>query len=388
MLLTRCLPVLVAALAILGHSSVQAQRPVTLAAPAEDDTFSLELAWEGGTFALSLEDNQTPFRQLTAQSLTRMHAGGNRFLRGSLDGVADSWARLSWIDGIWTGAIFDGQELLILDNAPPGDDGADAAPGTVLYRQSELDVGSIDFGHRCQVDDHGPALPLRSTAIPGMRPHGSRHLPNNLVGDTELFLPITLVSDTQFTARHGGNVLAVAAGRINTIDGVLSASVGVGLLLMHHEILTDNGNLTASNCFDLRQQFQDYFVDGSGSSIPFAGVAHLLTGRTFTGTVGCATSINFGPCSRPFSLAVVMDMPQAWQSIAVLAHELGHNLGAPHDAESGSACAHEPPGRIMAPDGGTSLTYSNCSIDLIQQRLSVVSCLVPSWIFRGGFEVP
>jgi len=300
--------------------------------------------------------------------------------------VTDSWARLSWVDGDWTGVIFDGRELLILDRAPSGQDGADGVPDTALYRLSELDFGSIDFGHPREVDGDAPGLPLRAAAMPETRSQGSDRLPIGLVSGSQLALPITLVSDTQFTARYGANVLAVAAGRINIIDGVLSASVGVGLHLMHHEILADNGSLTAGNCFDLRQQFQEFFVNGSGSTIPFAGVAHLITGRTLTGTVGCVTSTSFGPCARAFSLAVVMDMPQQWQSLAVLAHELGHNLGAPHDAQAGSACAHEPPGRIMAPDGGTSLTYSDCSIGLMQQRLQGVSCLVPQWIFRDGFE--
>ncbi len=380
MLFTRFLSVAIAALAILGNSSVQAQRPVAIAAPAQDDAFRLEFAWEDGSFALNLENNPEPFRQLDSQILTRMYAGGNRFLRGSLDGVTDSWARLSWVDGNWTGVIFDGQELLILDRAPSGQDRADGVPDAALYRLSELDFGSIDFGHPLEVHGDSPALPRRDAA--------SDRLPIDLVSGNLLALPITLVSDTQFTAKYGENVLAVAAGRINIIDGVLSASVGVGLLLMHHEILADNGSLTAGNCFDLRQQFQDFFVNGSGNTIPFAGVAHLITGRTLTGTVGCVTSTSFGPCARAFSLAVVMDMPQQWQSLAVLAHELGHNLGAPHDNQAGSACAHEPPGRIMAPDGGTSLTYSDCSIGLMQQRLQGASCLVPHWIFLDGFETP
>jgi len=75
MFLTRCLQLAIAAMAILGHSSVQAQRPVALAAPVDGDAFRLELAWEDGSFVLNLEDNPEPFRQLDGESLTRSTPG-------------------------------------------------------------------------------------------------------------------------------------------------------------------------------------------------------------------------------------------------------------------------------------------------------------------------
>lgn len=371
------LAVALAATCLVAQPGVLAHELVEMPAPAADETLVHEFMLDGRRLTLRLEDNRAPFSRLESTVRSSMLEGGNRFFRGAITGLDDSWARLSWVDDAWSGAFFDGEELFILDRAPPGRtrDATSGSPNVAVYRLSELEFRDIDFGHPLEVQGHEHERPMRVIPDPRRRSH-----------DGNSRLPVTIVSDTQFSANHGGDVLAVAAARINTIDGVLSAEVGTGLLLMHHEVLVDNGTLTADNCWDLREQFQDYFVDGNGSDIPFAGVAHLFTGRQLSGAVGCVTSTNFGPCTRPFSLAVVMDMPQEWQSIGVFAHELGHNLGAPHDAEPGSACEHEPPGRIMAPDGGTSLTYSDCSVGIMQQRLETSTCLVQPWLFRDGFE--
>ena len=379
MLPTWCFLAAVVTATMPAPSSASTHDLVDIPAPSAAGAFAHEFELDGRSVSLRLEANEEPFGHLQDSVLASIHAGGNRFFRGVLSGVDGSWVRLSWVDRRWSGAIFDGNELFILDapHTPQtrSEGAGKAASAVALYRLSELELENIDLHDDREGSVEEPLL------------HGRAHpklQAQAFGGDGRL--PITIVSDTQFSSKHGGNALAVAASRINTVDGVLSAEVGTGLLLMHHERLTSNDTLTATNCFDLRQQFQDYFLDGNGSDIPFSGVAHLFTGRQLPGTVGCVTSTSFGPCTRAFSLGVVMDMPNEWQSIAVFAHELGHNLGAPHDAEAGSQCAHEGPGRIMAPNGGTSLTYSGCSVDVMQQRLETASCVVRLGVFRDGFE--
>jgi len=364
------------ATAFLGPTSLQAIELMEIPAPTVGEPFVHEITLDDRGLILNLKDNRALFSRLDRSVASGVHEGGNRFFQGSLEQLEDSWARLSWVNGHWSGTIFDGTELFVLDRAPTrhAQERSDQ-PNVALYRSGELDFGGIDFAHPSEVDEDEIEQLRRSDPAPATRSH-----------DDGWRLPVTIVSDTYFTANHGDNALAVAAGRVNTVDGVLTAEVGTGLSLMHHEVLTSNDILLADTCSDLRQQFRDFFVDGNGSDIPFAGVAHLFTGRKLSGAVGCATSRFFGPCTRGSSLAVVMDMPEEWQSIGVFAHELGHNLGAPHDAEPGSACEHEMPGKIMAPDGGTSLTYSDCSVEIMQTRLDGASCLVRSWLFRDRFR--
>ena len=61
----------------------------------------------------------------------------------------------------------------------------------------------------------------------------------------------------------------------------------------------------------------------------------------------------------------------------IIAHEIGHNTGAPHDNQSGSACANEPGIFLMNPSINGSDELSSCSQDQINSFLAGVNCLVP-----------
>jgi len=59
------------------------------------------------------------------------------------------------------------------------------------------------------------------------------------------------------------------------------------------------------------------------------------------------------------------------------AHEFGHNFGAPHDNQAGSACATSPGTFLMNPSINGSDQFSQCSVQQIQNVLSVRNaCLV------------
>src|SRR5262249_39589951 len=59
-------------------------------------------------------------------------------------------------------------------------------------------------------------------------------------------------------------------------------------------------------------------------------------------------------------------------------HELGHNLGAPHDGEAGSACAATPTAFLMAPTVNGSGTFSDCSLTQLSAFIATKrgSCIV------------
>ena len=58
------------------------------------------------------------------------------------------------------------------------------------------------------------------------------------------------------------------------------------------------------------------------------------------------------------------------------AHEFGHNFGAPHDNQGGSACASTPGTFLMNPSINGSNEFSQCSVTQMQDTLDRVSCLV------------
>ena len=111
-------------------------------------------------------------------------------------------------------------------------------------------------------------------------------------------------------------------------------------------------------------------------------LVHMFTNRNMGGVLGIAWLS--GLCSA--SQGTALSRYNAYASFAnktkIVAHEIGHNCGAPHDNESGSSCAATPSGFLMNPfiQTGSSpsfSTFSDCSVIRITNRFnnSSSSCL-------------
>ena len=250
------------------------------------------------------------------------------FLKGTLEGVPGSWVRLNRIDGRFSGGFFDGNELYLIDRAT-GFSGTRTrgltAADTIVFRFGDLDFPTLI--------DHGGVAPEERAAAEIESAGYERFIEHlrevaTLAGTPMLAMPVTVVSDVQFSSRHGSSTASVVAGRINFIDGIYSSQVGTGITLLHHEILADNDVLTATDAVDLlvgrfngntlvQPGFRQFMRTGAGSDIPFQGLAHLFTGRNLDGsTVGIAYVGVL--CSRSAGYGVDQDLssepPARWCS--------------------------------------------------------------------------
>lgn len=340
----------------------------------------LLLRIDGRPVELQLQRHDRLERELAAFA-PAVAGGAHRYFRGRIADRDDSWARLALIDGAWTGAVWDGVTLWLLDPAQQHAGQARslglAADATVLFPSGAVelpggfDPGALDPGHPGgEWGEHPDAGPAGAASTTG----GTR------------YLRVTLVLDAEFQARYGGTAASVAGAVLNIVDGVYSAQAGVDVSLHHLRALPGNGTLTSSNPNALLDAFRGYVNAGN---VPVAGVAHLLSGKDFDGsTVGLAYLGTVCNGSGYGTGINQITFSQAFGG-ATLAHELGHNFNAEHDSQ-GNACPAS--GFIMAAiinTGAPSSQFSSCSLAYFNQYLAApLTCLngPADPIFASGFQ--
>src|SRR4030095_16768954 len=182
-----------------------------------------------------------------------------------------------------------------------------------------------------------------------------------------------MIGDFEFTSRFGSGAVSTMVDRMNVVDGIFSSQVGVTTIPTDFITFPSNNDpFTSSEPSTLLNQVADY--RNTTPVVRSRGLAHLLTGRQLNGNI---IGIAFlGSLCAAREGAGLSEMSSFIDSPLVIAHELGHNFGAPHDAETGSPCASTPPSFLMAPNLNFSSTFSTCSLQQMQPRVNAASCIV------------
>lgn len=285
---------------------------------------------------------------------------------GVIDGIEESWVRITREDGKISGMFWDGSEIYIIDksneliDALPSDASAQTAY-QLIYRLSDTESS----GQQCAVDpaakpltDYSALVGELSSQFQTAQQAGSR-------------LDVAVVADTQFV-NNNSNPDSVVVARMNVVDGIYSTQLGVHLRLSEIRSLQSNSGLSSTNPSTLLGQFGG-FSNSSGFNNP--GLAHLFTGRNLDGsTIGIAYINSL--CSDRFGVGISQVGGTGTLGALTVAHELGHNFGAPHDNQSGSQCASTPNGFIMNPSLNGADQFSQCSISQMQPSIQNAACIV------------
>lgn len=324
----------------------------------------------GRTFRLQLESNEQLLRLLPAETRSRLNAVSLR--RGTLQDVPQSWVRLTEIDGTYQGAIWDGTELYVI--APT----QSIVPhlsmpitgqktGTAIYRLN--DSRSETAGKICAAD--------RPQNFPANAGTTYKRLRNELqaldatASLTEIH--VAMIGDFEFTAAHGSGAVIDMATRASLVDAIFTSQLGVSVVPTDFvTYTTDSDPFTSSNSNTLLDQLASY--RSNDATIRSRGLAHLLTGRELDGNI-----IGIGRLNALCQPGGVSLSEVSWfvDSALVMAHELGHNFGAPHDGETGSACVSTAQSYLMAPELNGSSTFSSCSIQQMRPAIAAATCITP-----------
>lgn len=325
---------------------------------AKDNTQNLTLIASGNKFDLILEPNTGLLKKFTQSSTSTQI-----LYKGKIKGNDDSWVRLSAIDGIYAGAVFDGKELFIVDSA-----------GTI---RESLSVSQLERFDALPSDTQiiYKASDITNTGVCGLEQHNHTNSNFNyqeFVEDLTLMaassatrqLEVALVADYPFNQDYNGNAEQRMLLEMNMVDGIFSEQVNVNLSIVSTEVLAQ-GILNVTDPVDLVYDFRDYVFNEIGNP----GVTHLFTGNNLDSNVlGIAFVAEL--CS---SYGVGLSQNYGSSTFLVVAHELGHNFGAPHDNQSGSVCSSTPGNRLMNPGINGSDQFSDCSLTQMNAHIDFVN---------------
>ena len=314
----------------------------------------------GRIFELQLESND----RLFGNNAGELRSRGIAVYRGKVAGNAGSWVRLVMHDGEPRGLIWDGSELLAIE-AP--DDSAAGAP--VIFRLADTYFMPGTFS--CGVAD-GPTngVAMYKSLI------GELGIAISRAPGAVSQLDIGTIGDFEFTSGVAGDPATEIATRINSVDGIFSAQLGVQMVIQEMEVFTTSSDPFGSSTdpVDLLTELGLYRAGNANQRAQ--GLTHLFTGRDLDGsTVGFAYGDSL--CLNQFGAGLTQGTNGALTDSLVAAHEIGHNFGAPHDGDPNGACDTEVPGFLMEPTINGSNQFSPCSITVMQPSIAAASCIFP-----------
>ena len=324
----------------------------------------------GRPFELDLESNAAVLRDLPAAQ--RGELPPHVLYKGRLADIPDSWLRLTSVDGRVYGAISDGTDVyaiaparalsgLLQERVPGGPD------ATLIYRAADVESG-LGPGF-CTAT--APAEPLTG-AVQYTELTSELATPATaaaLLATREL--AIGVVADVEFGKRFV-DPQGVMLSRLNTVDGIFGAQVGVSIQATELRVLDDNGGLKASDANTLLKQLAT--LRSSTAELRSRGLTHLMTGRDLDGTTAGIAYID-NLCGNGFSASLSEQGLDPWIGALVAAHEIGHNFGALHDGEPDSPCASTPRTFLMAPSINGSGAFSQCSLSTMAPAVQSAKCL-------------
>lgn len=352
----------IAANAVAGDINISQYdllRPADFELRSDGAKRSLSFSAGGSDWRLDL----VPNAQLISQLDLRPMAG---IYKGTLSGRDNTWVRLSFRDGSWSGVIFDGTEHFALDIQPSHSAGGRTVKFYAL-KNAVTDPGSMT----CAVE----GLPIVPTAenLQDQFNTVTEELRTSAAVTATRSVDIAMLGDSSFATEHAADPEAALVERLNIVDGYFSDQVGVQFNVIEYRVLDGAADpFTTDDAGDLLDEVSDFKFNDT--ALQPLGLLHLYTGRNLDGTtVGIAFTEAL--CSQRFGVALSEGTRNAAFDSLIFAHEFGHSFGAPHDGDPARDCAATPETFLMAPALNGSSTFSDCSLNEISSFLATRSCL-------------
>jgi len=321
----------------------------------------------GRSFDLDLRPNTALLSPAARASLEPEIA----VLRGGIVGNDESWARIVIRDGVPSGMIFDGSEMLAIEAAA---DPAAPDAGPVIFRLADLNIEPNTMSCAAGTASTNGQLMYRAMVSELKTSLQRTARADGAVEELE----IGVLADADYRPGNSDREQTII-NRLNNVDGIYSSELGIQITVPANGIeIFDDSNDPFSNTTDtddLIDELADYRRN-SPTQRQF-GLTHLYTGRNLDGsTVGIAYIDVL--CNTNFGVGLSEGRRNLTIDSLIAAHEIGHNFGADHDGEAGGTCPNAPDDMfIMGPSVNGSQTFSGCSKSIMSQNASSASCIAP-----------
>jgi hypothetical protein len=343
----------------------------------------------GRRFELDLERNDR------LAFVTPGRLPGVEAMRGELRGKPGSWVRLTRTPAGLYGMFSDGRDAYAIEPAHALAETAVeplAASGSapVVYRLADLlmPVGGATCGTVTLADlaRGGTTAQQQLEAVMGdlQAATAAATLPSRQ-------MEVAVVGDHEFSQLgfSGGLTPEQAiAARMNVVDGIFSAQIDLKILVTSVTVFGDpadpfSSTTTPNSLLDELGLWRQATPEQAAR-----GLTHLMTGRDLDGTTVGVAYIG-APCRARFgaSLSQALSLSSTTAAL-VVAHEMGHNVGARHDGEADSGCETTPLTFLMAARLNGSDQFSSCSLDAIRPVVAAASCVVPLSVPDATPELP
>lgn len=313
-------------------------------------------------------------------------------LRGSVVGRADSHVFLSVTPMMINGVVELDGRLFLLSNGPYA-----AGLDAVVYEPARSPRGTFPgAGYECHIDELAPVVRSADEQPPVMLENGS--------GDACSRADVAIETDWQFNNQlfsgDASAAAAYAATLLAAMDDVYQRDFDTEIAISFLRIWdTRDDPWDAGNTSDQLNQFSNYW-NANMRGVP-RHLAHFLSGRGLGGGVAwlgvlCSPSLGYAVSANlggSFPMPLQDNHPSNWDPY-VVAHEMGHNFGAPHTHETTPPIDGCGNGDCTGASQGTIMSYCHlCSggVGNIQLRFhprtiseSVMPYLHNTCVYRAG----